>query len=216
MPKRISKSLKKNPDRPIASPPPEVLDAVKKTVRRKRDSRQKKQMADPYRPSELAFLCYMEFCKGRSQYDIAEEIGVKRDAVYAYIRRVREYLADQMMDEINGLRKEHADRLSHIAEEAMAAWERSKRDAVSESTSSGGKEGDKTTKTRTGQVGNVAYLTECRAALKEHRDLMGVKPILAPEDNGGGDLRIAGRDKNEVLAGAVQRLQQRMQMTSVN
>lgn len=203
----MSRGLPDLTKKTLADPPADVIEALKKTTRKKRDSRQKKQQSDPYKPSELAFWCYKEYVKGRSQYAIADEINASRDSVYAYVRRVREYLAEQMLDEIKELRYEHVERLQHIHEEAMAAWERSKLDAVSESKSEGGKDGDRTTKTRTGQCGNVSYLAEARAAMKEKRDLMGVKPILAPESSGDTEVRYAGKSREQILSERIARLE---------
>lgn len=65
---------------------------------------------------------------GRSQHQIAAEVGVSQPAVSKILRRLEERLARELAPMQERLRARHTLRLEHLYAEAITAWDASKQD----------------------------------------------------------------------------------------
>lgn len=133
---------------------------------------------------------------GKTPTAIAREVGIARQSVHRIIRRVEAQYHESIMATVDDMKARQARRLWHMVDEAMAAWERSKRPATRVRKTAGrgtdtdgrkgcrGRELFEQTDTRlTTQVGDVRYLDRARAALADIRKLYGLNaPANAPGD----------------------------------
>jgi hypothetical protein len=174
----------------------------------------------PWTPSDQDWQVYHLFASGVRKLYIAQRIGIDNKTVHRIIKRMSDHLAVEFMDEIRRLRVEHTMRLSHIVEESMAAWRKSKRPGVTETVNqSGGDASPAAEPVATGQsdvsrvtktvhqCGNAAYLSEARAAMAEIRKIWGAdtKPMEIPDADAEGE-RVAGKSRQEALQAAAEKI----------
>jgi DNA-binding CsgD family transcriptional regulator len=67
---------------------------------------------------------------GRSQHQIATSLGITQPAVSKILRRLEERLGADRAYQVDRQRAQQTLRLQHLYGESMAAWDRSKQDAV--------------------------------------------------------------------------------------
>ena len=105
--------------------------------------------------------------------EIAGRLGVSQSTVSRMLRRVEKRLAREFAEQAERVKARQAALLDHVVSEALAGWERSTDDAVTERSVS---DGEKTTTTteRRGQAGAPSFLAECRAALADIRAIYGL------------------------------------------
>ncbi len=119
--------------------------------------------------------------QGRTQQQISEALGVSRRTLGKYLRLYNERAMSRLEQWSMAEAGRQVAVLERMADEAIQAWERSKRDAVSVKIVRGeaaGKDGetipvDRTETTVKGQIGNPAYLAQAIAALAEIRRIIG-------------------------------------------
>jgi DNA-binding CsgD family transcriptional regulator len=109
--------------------------------------------------------------KGHTQVRIAGELGIHQGTVSKILGRVSTRVARQLHREIAQRKAEQVFQLEHVAQEAMEAWERSKRAAtvVQKRTAAGE---DTTIMDVTSQVGDPRFLETAIAALADIRKVL--------------------------------------------
>jgi hypothetical protein len=122
--------------------------------------------------------------KGKTPTAIALEIGIARQSVHRIIRRVEQQYRDLTLATVDEMKSRQARRLEHVADEAMAAWERSKQPlqrvrrttgkARGRTSMDSGNHADWTETQVQLRVGDVRYLTQAREALADLRKLYGI------------------------------------------
>lgn len=143
---------------------------------------------------ERAWLLRQQFW---TEERIARDLGVTQQAVSKMLKRVRVRLAKEFKDRAEEIKAEQTTQLSHIADEAMQAWHKSRENAemtrtitreVGEKKSSTRSPfdreddpvgGEPVTVTETtfeskGQSGNASHLREAREALGDIRKIWGL------------------------------------------
>lgn len=133
--------------------------------------------------------------EGRTQEEVAQELGLKYESVVNICYKVKAYLrehgASLYLPNQRRMRAIHARelylaRLEHQWEQLMQEWYRSKQPAESEKA--GNVEGDgknqkRAERQRKTQTGNVKYLIEARANLREIREICMSRPYATKEQN---------------------------------
>jgi predicted XRE-type DNA-binding protein len=116
--------------------------------------------------------------QGRTQAQIAEELGVTQPAVSRMLRRFEKKLVKELAEEALVVKVRQTRQLEYIAAQAMLGWERSKqpKKTVGRRSKAGGEgQADEvTTQQVSEQCGDVRFLTEVRAALADIRKIWGV------------------------------------------
>jgi hypothetical protein len=115
---------------------------------------------------------------------IADELGVSRSTVCRMLRQVNERLAAEFREQLEALRVEQTEQHMAIAEQALAAWQRSLQVAETTTVTGGratvSREGDlvplpdQVVQQRREQSGNAALLTNALKALAAIRDIWGL------------------------------------------
>lgn len=125
--------------------------------------------------------CYLHY----TQEQIATELGVSIAAVSRILRRVNDRVLDELSDEVQALKARQTTSLESLVAESVAAWERSKKAAqeattrtlvVEDTTADGAMNTHRETTTTqhvAGQVGDVRFLEQARAALADVRAIWG-------------------------------------------
>jgi hypothetical protein len=122
----------------------------------------------------------------RTQYQIAEELGISRESVQRILSRYNKRLYERLITEHAAIRGQQVRQLEHMADEAMQAWERSKLDAETlKSTTDEAGRVTRTERTVKSQCGDVSFLSEVRAILAEVRKVLMM-------DDANDDGRISG------------------------
>ena len=177
-------------------------------IKKRRTSKAKKPKPawePPIRDLEI----YSSVCKGETQKTVGDRYELTPQRVFQIVNDIDAWLAPQLMGRIREIKCNHTTRLMHIYQEAMAAWERSKEDAVSATETTGGEKGGSLSTTRKGQCGNSAYLETARGALKEIREIWGADAPLQIEHS--GEVRVAGVTIQQARAELGERLNRIMQ-----
>ena len=115
---------------------------------------------------------------------IADELGVSRSTVCRMLRQVNDRLAAEFREQLEALRVEQTEQHMAIAEQALAAWQRSLQ-ATETTTVTGGRaavsrEGDllalpdQVVQQRREQTGNAAMLGKALKALEAIRAIWGL------------------------------------------
>jgi hypothetical protein len=141
---------------------------------------------------ELEQRVWTLLTKGMSPTAIAQEIGIARQSVHRIIRRVESRYRELTLATVDEMKSRQARRLEHVADEAMAAWERSKQPLRRvrlttrklRGSIDGASHADRTETQVRMRVGDVRYLAQAREALADLRKLYG---IGAPYENCGGN-----------------------------
>ena len=152
-----------------------------------------KQRATELKPEW--FPVYDDILAGGKPKDVAAKHGVSEKTVYNIVHATDKRLAIEFVDNVREMKARHTAQLEHVRREAMAAWERSKLDAESETVTTGGENGGSTSTTRKGQVGNPAYLETAMAAMDRQRKIWGAD--APPKIEAELLLRVAGRPVEE-------------------
>lgn len=147
---------------------------------------------------------YSKLTQGFTTREVAAEHGIDHTTVSRIGHAVDKWLRPQWMEHILDIRVRHCESLMHVFQEAMAAWEKSKTDAVTiteKSGNSGGEKGgpydEKATQTKA-QAGNPSFLAEARSALAEVRKIWGADaPAKTEVSTGGG---FGGKPLDEMRA----------------
>ncbi|HTI49764.1 MAG TPA: hypothetical protein VL475_02390 [Planctomycetaceae bacterium] len=173
------------------------------TAVRKRHPRSNRAKPTPWEPCNRDLEIYGRVCSGRSYRSLSDEYHLSLSRLHEIVSRIDGWLAPQLMEKIREIKANHTTRLMHIYQEAMAAWEKSKENAVSvtEKSAADGNELSTTTK---GQCGDSSYLSQARAALQEIREIWGADAPLKLEHS--GEIRVAGRPIEEVRSDLLERM----------
>ncbi len=108
-----------------------------------------------------------------TQKRIADELGICHQAVSKILKRIDERFLAKADELIAEQKAAQTEQLRYIADEALQAWERSKRNAETVTT----KETDNGTEVTTrvqGQYGDPRLLDQARGALADIRTLWGL------------------------------------------
>lgn len=114
---------------------------------------------------------------GDSQYQIAALLGISQPAVSKILRRADDQTLQDLRERGLRVKGRQVLQLEHIRAEAMAAWHRSKTDAVRkrQRRSDGAGAGTSVAEVVTeAQHGDPRYLAEARNALTDQRKLLGL------------------------------------------
>src|SRR5437763_3438870 len=115
---------------------------------------------------------------------IADELGVSRSTVCRMLRQMNERLAAEFREQLEALRVEQSEQHMAIAEQALAAWQRSLQATVTTTVTGGratvSREGDlvplpdQVVQQRREQTGNAALLGNALKALSAISDIWGL------------------------------------------
>lgn len=148
-------------------------------------------------------------CRGWTQPRIARELGLDDSAVCRILKRVSARVLAELKDSVERVKAEQTETLQHVIDEALQAWERSKgtRKTVTRQTVSGGENDEdrqRTTQHASERTGDVAYLSEARAAMADLRKVWGVDAASRHEVSGpaGGAVPIVAIEVVRPAAGA--------------
>lgn len=159
----------------------------------------------PWEPSPEHMEWFSLYSKGEhSHRDIAEKVGVTRQAVSHAIKEISKWLVPKFMDGIREIRSQHTEHLMHIFHEAMRAWSKSKEvEVVEMDRVSNDDNVHQITKKQ--PTGNAGYLTEARAALAEIRKIWGAD---APQQIEVAEGRVAGLSREQAVKNRIEYLQE--------
>lgn len=174
--------------------------------RRKRNTRE----LGPWEPDTRDMQIYALVSRGQSQKKVAAKFDLSPTSIHFITKKIDGWLAPQLMSQIREIKAGHTSRLMHIYQEAMAAWEKSKRMEEIEIEKNASKNPGTDYKRRY-PVGNPAYLDQARAALDQIRDIWGANAPLQIEHS--GEVRVAGQNVTEARNLLMERLQK---LTAVN
>lgn len=154
--------------------------------------------ARPWEPTAQQLELYHACIAGESRQLLSQRFKISIQTVSVWVRQINAWLVPQFIDSVREIRCQHTEHLTHIFQEAMQGWERSKQEAVTttEESGTGGENGGPWTKQgtrRQGQVGNPAFLAEARAALREIREMWGADSPKRIDIV--GELRVAGQPR---------------------
>jgi hypothetical protein len=134
--------------------------------------------------------------EGRKPRNVAKSLRLKQKSVVDIVSRVRVYLREQgasfYLPNAGRIRAMHVRelflaRLEHQWDELMEEWYRSKRPARADKVGSneieGGKKQKRAEHQRKTQTGDVKYLKDARAILREIRELCMNRPYATKEQN---------------------------------
>jgi DNA-binding CsgD family transcriptional regulator len=130
--------------------------------------------------------------KGLTQGQIADQLDISQQGVSEILRRVEKRVLAELSASVAELKARQTAQLEYVYREAIAAWERSLRNAKSVETTTepaksddpavgvdgGSKAGPTTTRTKRtvkGQSGNPALLAQALAALADIRAIWGAE-----------------------------------------
>jgi predicted transcriptional regulator len=116
---------------------------------------------------------------GRSQHEIAAELGVSQAAVSKMLKRVEIRVLREIAETVERQKARHTLRLEHLFSEAMHAWGESKADTTRrrQRKTQGGQAGAGATVAEVvveNQHGDPRYLEQARKALADHRKVWGL------------------------------------------
>lgn len=172
-----------------------------------------KATTTPWEPSARDRQIYALVAQGGIPVSkIAKRFNLHRSVVYKLVDKVDAWFAPQWMDHIREMKSNHTARLLAIYDHAMKAWRRSLKDAETEQVKGEGVlVGEtveavpvETVRTKKGQTGNVAYLSQAQSALADIRKIWGADAPLKVEHS--GEIRVAGD-----IEGARQRMREELQ-----
>ena len=153
------------------------------TARRRNTSRGGKGGHEPHSRVRLREVQVLELVlEGRTQYQIAQALGISQPAVSKIARRVEERLLADLAYKADRQRARQTLRLEHIYGQAMRAWQDSKQEGLRRRQRK--TERDSGTGSTVAELiyenrhGDPRYLDEARKALTDLRKLWGVD---APE-----------------------------------
>lgn len=165
------------------------------------------QKREEWTPTAYQWAIYDAVRRGMSLRSAGAKYEVSFQYVHQVCQKVDQYLSQFYIDRVREIRVRHTEQLEHIFTEAMAAWERSKEDAV---TSIQG-ETTKSFKTETktvSQAGAPAFLNEARGALADIRKIHAVdkNPKMADTDGNEDADRVAGKTREQIIQERINRL----------
>ena len=161
-----------------------------------------------WKPSPEYLAIYTDVCAGKSQTYIARKYDRVPSTICYVVKKVDAWFADQYTGRIREIKANHTQRLEYIYREALDAWRRSQRDAESTTVTdigAGQNPGVNKTKTKRGQVGAAAFLSEARAAIHQIREIWGANAPLVIEH--AGEVRVAGRPIDECRSELIEKMQ---------
>ncbi len=142
-----------------------------KTYRKTIELQQSKRRAD---------VCALQL-KGRTQREIAKELGISPTTVCHDLQAVLAMWRDRALDDVETLQREQLARLELIHSDALEGWERSLKDEVTVQESEGewkGNDESKTVTTTRGQAGDPRFLGVRESVLTKQAKILGLE---APE-----------------------------------
>jgi hypothetical protein len=169
----------------------------------------------PWRPDVRDLQIYARACSGKTFTAIAGDFELTPARCGQICKTIDAWLAPQLLGQIREMKANHTSRLMHIYTEAMAAWERSKKDAESEKETETA-DGNSVSKSRKRQCGNPVYLETAMDALMQIREIWGADAPLQIAQT--SELRVAGRNRDEVrgeLLGHMRRITAAMERPMV-
>jgi len=137
-------------------------------------SKTQRDMTIEQRRTEVARL----YLRGRSQQQIADEIGVVRKTVWSDIQEIRKEWQEERLSDAEALINRELAKLDHLEAEAFDAWERSKQDAERETVTDDPEKGRITKHVTIGQTGDPQYLALILRCCERRCKLLGLD---APE-----------------------------------
>lgn len=123
--------------------------------------------------------------KGKTQTEIASQLGVERETVCRNLARHNRRVAARMVKRSVDEKGKQLQRLEFIYAQSVNGWQRSKRDAESRKTMGGG-ESERTETTIKGQAGDPAMLAKAMDALTDMRSILGLDAPKATDVTSGG------------------------------
>lgn len=170
-------------------------------------------------PSPEEIAVYADYISGGTILSLMAKYGyASTNSITAIVKKIDKWLIPQFMGDIRAIKCQHTERLLHIVSEAMAAWERSKRDKVQFEH-----ERDDTGRLtllkmkREAQAGNPTFLATAMKALEDVRKIWGADAPVRMEVS--GEIRVAGRTILEArteLAEQMVQARDRLLATSAN
>jgi len=139
--------------------------------------------------------------QGWTHARIAATLEVDPSTISKMLSRLCDRALKEITEDVLRMKADQSNRLDHIIDEALQAWERSKKDAVEVTTETtvviepadeGEAEverampGQIVTRKVKGQVGDTAYIAEARAALADLRKLWGLNEPEKKDITSGG------------------------------
>jgi hypothetical protein len=167
--------------------------------------------------------------QGWTHARIAAELGLERSAVTRILARVNKRVLKEMHAEVAAQKVEQSARLDFVIDEALQAWERSKKDAVKVTREWDTPHRDqpdeaeaacdeppetvveRVTHERQGRDGDVRFLEQTRQALADQRKVWGIDAPakVAPTTPDGQGEYTGGRWSDEELDAGVRSILQR-------
>jgi hypothetical protein len=161
-----------------------------------------------WEPSERDLEIYVYVQSGKSMHAAARKWEMTTANVSYKCKKIDRWYFDQYVNRVREIKANHTQRLEVIYRRAMEAFLDSQKDEVTQAEIDkdfGLHPGTETRKTRRGQSGNPAFLTEARAAIKEIREIWGANAPLQIEHM--GEVRVAGRPISEARSELLEKMQ---------
>lgn len=134
------------------------------------------------------------YSQGQRQTEIAAVLKVSQQAVSGMLKRVEVRVLAELSGKVERHKAQQTARLEYVISQAMAMWERSKKNAEKTTIKTGGENGTETSETSEGQHGDPRLLDQARGALADLRKIWGLdaptKQALTDKD--GKDVPGAG------------------------
>ena len=120
------------------------------------------------------------YLEGHNQWDIAYKFNVNQSTISRDIRHVMNELIKTATNNLDEIRQVELSRLNRVEVEMWAAWERSQRDAETETEEFGSAAPmPKVTRKRQGQVGDPRYMTIILQCIEKRCKLLGLEQNIA-------------------------------------
>lgn len=191
-------------------------DEKKKRISKRDKARQTngRSNGQEWTPDPKHMEWYIDYVKGTmSQLEIAVKNDVAQQTVSRQVRNIAKWIFREQLEDIKIIKAQHVGRLSHIAREAMKAWERSKLVAQTEVSKKGTSESkgkySEASISKRFQCGDSRYLDTAMKALEDIRKVTGAN---APtEIRHSGEIRFAGVTREDAIKNRIAELNERLE-----
>lgn len=176
-----------------------------------------------FRPCARDFIIFRDYTQGRSDlWKLAEQHDLEYSTIWQIVRKVENWLADQTLYEIKGLRVRATSRADFLAQEAIDAWHLSKRDEITTTETDramkNGQVVDSTVQRRT-SAGNPAFLAQARECLDMVLKIWGgysPKQLELKDTSAEDAQRVGGRSAIEALQIRARAINEQMERLTVD